>query len=91
KHVTGYAPYSVNAYDESDERIAAILAEQLVRANTTIQENRDYYTAIVEALLSRKSLTQSDFVELSIPFMNLSTQVGTHDYSMMWEAFKKKK
>jgi hypothetical protein len=40
KHVTGYAPYSVNAYDESDERIAAILAEQLVRAKTTIQENR---------------------------------------------------
>ncbi len=46
---------------------------------------------MTEALLSRKSLTQSDFVELSIPFMNLSTQVGTHDYSMMWEAFKKKK
>jgi hypothetical protein len=80
----------ITKIEETDESIVGLLEGAYHAASNTLRSNTTYFTTIVKALLEKGSLTQTEFIELSNPFIELGTEEVIASHTVAWKNFSER-
>jgi cell division protease FtsH len=77
----------VTRIEETDSRILGLLERAHNEARGLIEQNKAYFSVVVNALLEKGVLTQAEFIELSKPFIAIGTEEVIADHGEKWAEF----
>jgi hypothetical protein len=73
---------------QSDDEVIELLLYAYDDARAILEQNREYFVTVVNALLRKGVLKQHEYIELSRPFIELKAEDHESGHVAMWEDFK---
>lgn len=72
---------------DTDGELIELLMESAREARKVLEANREYFTLVVKKLLLNGVIRQREFIQLSKPFVELTTEEENSDHCKEWQAF----